>query len=42
VVSDDSDVEEDTCSDESDVEEDTCSDESDAAVDAPSPGWFRV
>jgi hypothetical protein len=42
VVSDDSDVKEDTCSDESDVEEDTCSDESDAAVDAPSPGWFRV
>ena len=42
MVSDDSDVKEDTCSDESDVEEDTCSDESDAAVDAPSPGWFRV
>jgi len=37
VASDESDVEEDTCSE---VEEDTCSD--DVAFDAPSPGWFRV
>jgi len=42
VASDESDVEEDTCSDESDVGEDTCSDESDVAVDAPSPGCFRI
>ena len=37
MASDESDVEEDTCSE---VEEDTCSD--DVAFDAPSPGWFSV